>query len=208
MKVLEELFRKAQIFKAEYKLDSNFIAAKIPYREKELALLSQLFLHIITSPNTISRRILITGKPNTEKTTTLKFFEKMLTNAAQKRDGGVKCVHIDCKEQNTKDKILASIGKELNFKLYNSIEIIERIRRWCKRRDCHILLVLDDVERIVKDLEELLDLLKNINEDSIISGQRISIICVASNLDFLGSRKGIDIERLRRNVIEFKPLSK
>jgi len=54
-------------------------------------------------------------------------------------------------------------------------------------------------------LEELLDLLKN---DSIISDQLISIICVATNLDFLGSRKGIDIERLRRNVIEFKLFSK
>ena len=209
MDFFEELLRRVPIFKDESKLDSVFIATKMLYREKELALLSQLFLHLITNPNTISRRVLITGKPNTGKTTTLKSFEKMLTNAADKRGVGVKCVHIDCKEQNSKDKILTSIGNELDFKLYSSIEIIERISYWCKYRERHILLVLDDVEQIVEDLEELLDLLKNINDDSnIIGDQWISIICIASNLDFLGSRKGSNIERLRRNRIEFKPLSR
>ncbi|GAG68487.1 unnamed protein product, partial [marine sediment metagenome] len=54
MDYFEELLKKPSLFKEESKLDNNFIPKRLPHREKELSLLSQLFLALLTNPNSIS----------------------------------------------------------------------------------------------------------------------------------------------------------
>ena len=56
MEYFEELLKKPTLFKDESKLDSNFVPEKLPHRDKELSLLSQLFIALITNPNSISRK--------------------------------------------------------------------------------------------------------------------------------------------------------
>jgi len=110
----EDLLRKASLLKSERKLDNNYIPKKLPYREKELSLLSQLFLELITTPNSISRKILIIGKTGIGKTVTIKMFGEMLVNAAEKRSGEIKYVHINCRKERTSYKVLIKIVLALN----------------------------------------------------------------------------------------------
>ena len=67
MDFFEALLQKPSLFKEENKLDINYIPDFLPHREKELSLLSQLFLTLITNPNLMSRKILITGKTGVGK---------------------------------------------------------------------------------------------------------------------------------------------
>ena len=59
MEYFEEWLKKPTLFQDESKLEMNYIPPKLPHRDKELSLLSQLFLTIITNPNSLSRKILI-----------------------------------------------------------------------------------------------------------------------------------------------------
>ncbi|MCK4286177.1 MAG: cell division control protein Cdc6, partial [Candidatus Lokiarchaeota archaeon] len=68
MEYFEEHLRKPSLFLDEGKLDMNYIPDNLPHRDKELSLLSQLFLALITNPNSISRKILITGRTGIGKT--------------------------------------------------------------------------------------------------------------------------------------------
>ena len=55
--IFKDLLNKPSIFKDERKLDINFIPDELPHRNKELSLLSQLCLTLLTNPNEISRKI-------------------------------------------------------------------------------------------------------------------------------------------------------
>ena len=81
----EELLKKPSNFKDESTLDINFVPDRLPHRRKELSLLSQLFLTLLTDPNVISRKILITGKTGIGKTVTVKLFGMILSEASKKK---------------------------------------------------------------------------------------------------------------------------
>ncbi len=204
-------FKTSNIFKKEYIFDENYASDKIPFREKELSLLSQLFLSLITNPNSVSRKILVTGKPHSGKTTSIRFFAETLVTAAKKRNVVIKYVHIDCNNHNTIDRVLSEIRNRLKSKdekQYFRMKTINLYRRHkYPKPSPHILLVLDDLDFLDDDPEVLLKLIRAEYEDSTINRGEISIVSIASNLDFLESRMGANIENLRRNLIVFKPFS-
>ena len=99
----EKLLNKPSIFSAEDKLDINYVPETLPHREKELSLLSRLFLTLITNPNSLSRNVLITGKTGIGKTVTIKLFALMLENVASKRNILIKYVHVNCRKEKTSE---------------------------------------------------------------------------------------------------------
>jgi cell division control protein 6 len=205
-------FKTSNIFKKEYIFDENYTSDRIPFREKELSLLSQLFLSLITNPNEISQKVLITGKPHTGKTTSIRFFAETLIAAAKKRNVDIKYVYIDCNDHNTIDKVLSEIRNRLKPKDEKQYFRMNKInlnhRHKYPTPSPHILLVLDDLDFLDDDTEVLLKLIRDEYEDSATNAKEISIISIASNLDFLKSRMGDNVENLRRNLIVFKPFSR
>jgi len=204
-------FKTSNIFKKEYIFDENYTSDKMPFREKELSLLSQLFLSLLTNPNSISRKILVTGKPHTGKTTSIRFFAEILLNAAKKRNVVIKYVYIDCNDRNTIHRVLSEIRNLLKPKDEQQNVRMKTInldhRHKYPKPSPHILLILDDLDFLDDDTEVLLKLIGGEYEDSATNAKEISIISIASNLDFLESRIGDNIENLRRNLIVFKPFS-
>ena len=197
------------IFRRESKFDVFFIPNKIPHREKELSLLSQLFLSLITDPNPSSRKILVTGKPHTGKTTTILFLAKTLVKAANKRNVAIKYIYVDCKEFNTRDKVVNKIADELNQKHKFLESITEKLHRSSSiKKIPHILLILDDLDYSNDEPEEIINLQEHIKETAGISEKNISIISIVSSLKFLETYIGENIGNLRRNIIEFKPFSR
>ena len=128
----EDLLKKPSLFKDESKLDINFVPKKLLHREKELALLSQLFLVLITKPNSLSRKILIIGKTGIGKTAALKMFGKMITNAAEKRSILIKYIHINCRKERTSYKVLIKIVLALNKKFPKRIFATRFTRYYCR----------------------------------------------------------------------------
>jgi Cdc6-like AAA superfamily ATPase len=135
-----------------------------------------------------------------------------LIAAAKKRNVDIKYVYIDCNGHNTIDKVLSKIRNRLKPKdekqyfRMNTINLHHRHKY--PKPSPHILLILDDLDFLDDDTEVLLKLIRDEYEDSAINRGEISIISIASNLDFLESRIGDNIENLRRNLIVFKPFSR
>jgi len=200
------------MFKNESKLDNNYVPERLPHRNKELSLLSQLFLVLVTNPNSISRKILIIGKTGIGKTATIKLFGEMLINAAQKRSGDIKYVHINCRKERTSYQVLIKIVHTLNNNFpkrgYSPQDLLEIIVDMIKEQNLHLLIVLDELSYLIGKGGDLIYSLTRINDDSFNSRQHISIIGITRDISCLSGLDTSTMSTLQRNIIYFNNYSK
>ena len=208
----EDLLKKPSLFKNESKLENNFVPKKLLHREKELALLSQLFLVLITNPNSLSRKILIMGKTGIGKTATIKLFGEMITNAAEKRSILIKYVHINCRKERTSYKVLIKIVRALNKNFpkrgYSPQDLLDIIVDSVNNQNLQLLIVLDELGYLINKGGDLIYSLTRINDDSFNAQQRISIIGIARDISCLNNLDVSTMSTLQRNIIKFKYYTK
>lgn len=207
MDLFEDLLNKPSIFKEERKLDINFIPNKLPHRNKELSLLSQLFLTLLTNPSEISRKILITGKTGIGKTVTVKLFGEMLIKAAKKRQISLNYVHINCRKERTSYKVLIKILRSININFpkrgYSPQDLLEIINDYLNTHNLHILLILDELNYLINKDNDLIYSLTRLNDDSFNAPQRVSIIGIVRDVSCINNLDNSTLSTLQRNIIKF-----
>ncbi|HEA70381.1 hypothetical protein LCGC14_0563420 [marine sediment metagenome] len=212
MDYFEELLRKPSLFQDESKLDINFIPNRLPHRDKELSLLSQLFLILITNPNSISRKILITGKTGIGKTATVKKFGEILINASIKREILIKYAHINCRKERSSYKVLIKIirltNKNFPKRGYSPQDLLEILIDSLNYQNIHLLVILDEMSYLINKGEDLIYSLTRINDDSLSVQQRISIIGIVRDVSCLNNLDYSTISTLQRNIVKFSNYSK
>ncbi len=212
MEYFEEFLKKPSLFQDESKLEMNFVPNKLPHRDKELSLLSQLFLTLITDPNSISRKILITGKTGIGKTVTIKYFGEILKKASNERNIAIKYVHVNCRKERTSYKVLIKIIQLINKNFpkrgYSPQDLLEILIDFLNQQDTHILIVLDELSYLINKGEDLIYSLTRINDDSVNIQERISIIGVIRDISCLNNLDYSTVSTLQRNIIKFSNYSK
>ena len=207
MDIFEDLLNKQSIFKDERKLDINFIPNKLPHRNKELSLLSQLFLTLLTNPNEISRKILITGKTGIGKTVTVKLFGEMLIQAAKKRQIAINYMHINCRKERTSYKVLIKILRSINTNFpkrgYSPQDLLEIINDFLNLHNIHLLVVLDELNYLINNDNDLIYSLTRLNDDSFNLPQRFSIIGIIRDVSCINNLDNSTLSTLQRNIIKF-----
>ncbi|MFX0181283.1 MAG: Cdc6/Cdc18 family protein [Candidatus Hodarchaeota archaeon] len=208
----EELLKRPSIFLDESKLDINFVPEKLVSREKELSLLSQLFLPLITNPNAISRKILITGKTGVGKTATVKLFGDVLIKTAKKREIAINYVHINCRKEKTSYKVLIRIIRALNENFpkrgYSPQDLLEILMDFLNDKNLHLLIVLDEFSYLINKNGELIYSLTRIDDENLYKPQRISIIGIVRNPSCLNNLDVATLSTLQRNMIHFENYTK
>ena len=211
MDIFEALLRSPSIFKDESKLDINFIPKELPHRNKELSLLSQLFVTLLTNPNKTSRKILITGKTGIGKTVTVKVFGEMLREASEKRNVLIKYVHINCRKERTSYKVLIKIIRSLNKSFpkrgYSPQDLLEIINDLLNSQNLHLLIVLDELNYLISNDRDLIYSLTRLNDDSFNLPQRLSIIGIVRDLSCINNLDSSTLSTLQRNIIRFNNYS-
>ena len=212
--IFENSLKKSLIFKDESKLDINFIPKRLPHRSKELSLLSQLFLTLLTNPNKTSRKILITGKKSLGKTRTVKFFAEMLKEASKKRDVLIKYVYINCRKERTSFKVLMRIIRSLNNNFpkgrYSLQDLHEIIDEYLNSQNAHLLLILEDLNYLISNERDLIYTLTELNENSnnySSTPQRVSIIGIVQEISSLINLDNSTLRTLQKNIIRFNDYS-
>ncbi len=207
MDLFEDLLKKPTLFKDESKLDINFVPEKLLHREKELSLLSQLFLTLLTNPNSVSRKVLITGKTGIGKTVIVKKFGEFLIKASNKRDIPIICIHVNCRKERTSYKTLIKIIKSLNKNFpnrgYSPQDLLEIINDFLNIQNLHLLIVLDELNYLINNDKDLVYSLTRLNDDSYNLPQRLSIIGIVRDISCINNLDSSTLSTLQRNIIRF-----
>jgi len=210
--LFEELLKKPSNFKDESTLDINFVPDRLPHRRKELSLLSQLFLTLLTNPNVISRKILITGKTGIGKTVTVKLFGMILSEASKKRNISLKYIHVNCRKERTSYKVLIKIIQSINNNFpkrgYSSQDLLESINNYLNIQNQHLLIVLDELNYLIKKDKDVIYSLTRLNDDSFNVPQRLSIIGIVRDISCINNLDASTLSTLQRNIINFDVYTK
>jgi cell division control protein 6 len=209
--IFEDLLNKPTIFKDESTFDIDFVPVELPHRNKELSLLSQLFLTLLTNPNDISRKVLITGRTGIGKTVTVKRFGTLLTNAAIKRNISICYIHVNCRKERTSYKVLIKIIRSIDQSFpkrgYSTQDLLDIMIDLLNSQDVHALIVLDELNYIINDNNDLIYSLTRLNDDSFNIPQRISIIGIVRDISCINNLDNSTLSTLQRNIIKFEKYS-
>jgi len=209
---IEDQLKKPTLFIDESKLDINFVPEDLPHREKELILLSQLFLILITQPNSVSRKVLITGGIGIGKTVTVKHFGQIIKSTAEKRKIPIEYFHINCRKERTGYKILVKIMKHFNKSFpsrgFSFQDLLDMLKDNLNQQNKHLILVLDELSYIIIKNDDIIYALTRINDEMLNTSQRLSIIGIIRDISCLNNLDESTLSTLQSNIIHFNKYSK
>jgi cell division control protein 6 len=147
-RIIEEELEKPSIFKSRESLSPEYIPDQLPHREKELRELTSYFKHLVTTPGSISQRVLITGRVGTGKTALAKVFGRDFTRLAGEKNYKVKYAHVNCHRNRTLYNVIADIGRQLDVPVpsrgLSSKEMYDLILNYLDERDEYAIITLDE----------------------------------------------------------------
>ena len=179
-------------------------------RDKELGEIASMFSHI--ENHNSSCRAVITGPVGSGKTVlTRRFGHDLLSHLEGKRK--VVLAHVNCRNHPSTSQVLQRIASTLDSghpeRGLSSGEIIQSIRRNLISHNSHLLLVLDEVDLLIRrDNSDLIYKLLRIDEGQEKQGS-LSLILVSQDSMLLKLFEPAIISRLgASNILKMNPYDK
>lgn len=197
---------RSRIFKDQTVLSFDYVPKKLPNRDKELQRLVTHFQPVLEEP--ISQNVLVTGGVGTGKTVATKYFSSEFIEYAKGLNKRVDVVHINCRQKQTEVTVMLTIMQHFdkNFpeRGFSTSEMNGIIRGFIKKYGCHLLIVLDEADVLIKRSgSDLIYSLTRFDEESEELKGSISLILISQKyvLDMLDQAAISTFKRT--NVIEF-----
>ena len=176
-------------------------------RDRELSSLASMFMGI--GSEGVSGRAVVIGHVGTGKTVlTRRFGEDVIRELEGVRKMAFS--HVNCRNHPSTNQVLQQIALSLDSRHpergFSSGEIIQTIRRNIRSRGLHMMLVLDEVDVLIRrDNSDLIYKLLRIDENQGGQGT-ISLILVSQDLSLMGMMEPAIISRLgESNVLKLEP---
>ncbi len=202
------------VFKDESKLDINYVPRRLPHREKEHRLLMEFFSFLLSFPERMTQRVIMTGDVGTGKTALAQRFGADITLEANKRGLKVRYIHVNCREYRGKlflilQHALAVFRPTFPSRGYSTEEILSTLMQILDEENAYIILALDEFDTLIeKEGSETVYSLTRIQEMRSGKPQRISLLCILRSLKVIDGLDASARSTLQRNVISLERYDK
>lgn len=201
------------VFKDETRLDINYVPSLLPHREAQLDFLNQLFRFAVESPGDMTQRVLVVGNVGTGKTVLAQRFGLDITREAEKRRIDLKYVHVNCREcKGSSFMILQRVILKFipNFprRGYSAEELLQTLMQILDERNIYLILCLDELEALIRsEGADPLYGLTRVQEERLNAPQRLSLLCILRELEYLKMLDPSARSTLQRNLIHLEEYS-
>jgi cell division control protein 6 len=198
--IFEQVLSGGQIFKDRNLLRHDYMPASLPHREEQIRRLGSVLAPALSKERVSN--IFAYGKTGTGKTIVARFVLDRLQKKARDYGRAVDTSYVNCRLAGTNYRVIA-----VPFTGLAVGELLDRLRDALQARGSAFLVVLDEIDALVKRSEDdsLLYELTRINES--MDGGWIGVIGISNDLhfkDFLDPRV---LSSLGEEELVFKPYS-
>jgi cell division control protein 6 len=207
--IFEQVLSGGQIFKDRNLLRHDYVPTSLPHREEQIRRLGSVLAPALSKERVSN--IFAYGKTGTGKTIVARFVLDRLQKKARDYGRAVDTSYVNCRLSGTNYRVIAdlcrALGQEVPFTGLAVGELLDRLRDALKSRGSAFLVVLDEIDALVKRSEDdsVLYELTRINES--LDGGWIGVIGISNDLhfkDFLDPRV---LSSLGEEELVFKPYS-
>jgi len=207
--IFEQVLAGGQIFKDRNLLRHDYMPATLPHREEQIRRLGSVLAPALSKERVSN--IFAYGKTGTGKTIVARFVLNRLQKKARDYGRAVDTSYVNCRLSGTNYRVIAdlcrALGQEVPFTGLAVGELLDRLRDALHARGSAFLVVLDEIDALVKRSENdsLLYELTRINDS--LDGGWIGVIGISNDLhfkDFLDPRV---LSSLGEEELVFKPYS-
>ncbi|MHB8565571.1 MAG: Cdc6/Cdc18 family protein [Nitrososphaerales archaeon] len=209
---LESVFTKAlsknTLLLNRTALRSDYIPDHLPFRTQQITSIGQLLAPILVFSR--PSNLLVYGKTGTGKTAVTRYVISRLSEKCQTTKIPSIFVYCNAKMSGTEYRVLSELASGIGLKVpFTGLaisEVLSRIQTYMKDQNLHVVLVLDEIDFLVRSYGD--DLLYDLtsSSDKIAPGF-LSLIGISNDLQFkeeLGARV---LSRLSEEELVFPPYS-
>ncbi|HEX9612849.1 MAG TPA: AAA family ATPase, partial [Candidatus Bathyarchaeia archaeon] len=180
--IFEQVLSGGQIFKDRNLLRHDYMPASLPHREEQIQRLGSVLAPALSKERVSN--IFAYGKTGTGKTIVARFVLDRLQKKARDYGRAVDTSYVNCRLSGTNYRVIAdlcrALGQEVPFTGLAVGELLDRLRDGLQSRGSAFLVVLDEIDALVKRSEDdsLLYELTRINES--LEGGWIGVIGISN----------------------------
>ncbi|PSG97650.1 orc1/cdc6 family replication initiation protein [Thermoplasmatales archaeon SW_10_69_26] len=180
--VIEETLRGPSVFKDESKLGFDYVPDELPHREDEMREMTRQMRSVFEEGT--QQSMLVRGPVGSGKTALSKRFCREFERAADSREINLETVHVNCRRRSTTSSALLQIVNEFDpgfpDRGFSTTEMLEQLAKQLKRNRSHLIVVLDEVDVLIKrDDADLVYHLTRFNEETGGGEFGVSVILVS-----------------------------
>lgn len=202
------------VFKDESKLDINYVPSRLPHRDAQLSLIDQFFRSVVETPGKTAQRVLITGNIGTGKTVLSQHFGLQIIREAREKGVNLHFVHVNCRECKGSlfmilHQVISRFHPNFPRRGYSSTEILQMLIQVLDAENAFVILVLDELDALIRNEgSDPLYNLSRIQEGRLNAPQRLSLICILRETEYLDLLDPSTKSTLQRNIISLEEYSK
>jgi cell division control protein 6 len=179
--IIEDELFSSSVIKELRMLDFDYIPQELPHRTEQLKKLASMFKPLLSS---LPQHVFIHGPVGTGKTAMTKHFCQSLVSIARKQGTIIEYVHINCRKRSTDSLVLLGVLTHFDQRFpdrgFSVQEMLQILRTHLQRREAQLLLVLDEVDALLKKSgSNLVYDLTRFNDESTKQGNPVSVIMIS-----------------------------
>jgi cell division control protein 6 len=179
--IIEDELFSSSVIKDLHTLDFDYVPCELPHRTEQLKKLAMMFKPLLTN---VAQNVFIKGPVGTGKTAMAKHFCQSLVQIARKQGKIVEYVHINCRKRSTNAMVLLGVLTHFDSRFpdrgFSVQEMQQVLRTNLQRKESQLLLVLDEVDALLKKGgSSLIYDLTRFNDETLKVGNPISLIMIS-----------------------------
>jgi cell division control protein 6 len=179
--IIEDELFSSSVIKDLHALDFDYVPSELPHRSEQLKKLAAMFKPVLSH---MAQNAFIRGPVGTGKTAMTKHFCSSLVQIARNQGKIIEYVHINCRKRSTDAMVLLGVLTHFDPRFpdrgFSVQEMLQVLRTQLQRREAQLLLVLDEVDALIKKSgSTLIYDLTRFNDESMKAGNPVSVIMIS-----------------------------
>ncbi len=199
------------LFKDESKLFPDHVPANLVHRDSQLKSLGRVFRVMMDSPGSVAQKATLVGDVGVGKTAVGKRFGSTMESLAKERGLNLKYIHVNCYKDRTLFLVMKKVAQQILPSIpdrgFSAQELFQTLWKILEAENMYLLLALDEIDFLISvagEKDAPLYYLSRVADEYLNRPQRLSLLLITRNLEFVSGLDRSVQSTLLHNVVRFE----